>query len=116
VVDLVRLDWQEAVVDEHGLRGQVIATDGPFGNLVTNVSAEDFFRLGYQRGKNVPVMLGEQEMTLPFVRTFNDVPLDKPLLYIDSRGRLSFAINQGNFAGTYDIKPPVKFSIPKAKD
>jgi S-adenosylmethionine hydrolase len=36
---LVRLDLKSASVDDKGLTGEVIALDGPFGNLVTNVSA-----------------------------------------------------------------------------
>ena len=40
VAKLVRLDLRPAKVDAQGLTGEVIATDGPFGNLVTNVSAE----------------------------------------------------------------------------
>ena len=48
---LVRLDLASAKLDERGLSGEVIATDGPFGNLVTNVSGDDFLKLGYaQRG------------------------------------------------------------------
>src|SRR5579864_1311528 len=55
VKSLVRLDLQAAKIDDQGLHGEVIATDGPFGNLVTNVSADDFLKLGYQRGQTVPV-------------------------------------------------------------
>ena len=44
---LVRLDLAASRLDEHGLSGEVIATDGPFGNLVTNISGEDFLKLGY---------------------------------------------------------------------
>ena len=39
---LVRLDLQAATIDDKGLQGEVIATDGPFGNLVTNVDADEF--------------------------------------------------------------------------
>jgi len=112
---LVRADWKLASVDDHGLQGQVIATDGPFGNLVTNVNAEDFFKLGYQRGQTVPVTLGNARMAIPFVNTFSDVPLRKPLFYIDSRGRLALAVNQGNFAAIYGIKPPLTLFIPRAR-
>ena len=83
---LVRLDLAPRRLDERGLSGEVIATDGPFGNLVTNISGEDFLKLGYGHGQNVHVTIGETEMDIPFVRTFSDVPLKKPLLYIDSRG------------------------------
>jgi S-adenosylmethionine hydrolase len=113
--DLVRLDLKVATVDDRGLHATVIATDGPFGNLVTNVDAEDFLKLGYQRGQEVPVKVNEREMKIKFVKTFSDVPLRQPLLYIDSRGRLALAVNQNSFAATYGVKPPAALEIPRAK-
>jgi S-adenosylmethionine hydrolase len=110
---LVRLQLSPATMDSNGLRGEVIATDGPYGNLVTNISSDEFFRLGYARGQTLPVTIGDKKMDLPFVRTFSDVPLNSPLLYIDSRGRMALAINQGNFATTYKINPPQAISIPR---
>ena len=111
---LVRLDIAPAKLDDHGLSGEVIATDGPYGNLVTNINAEDFLKLGYARGQTMRVTLGKSEMDIPFVRTFSDVPLKKPLLYIDSRGHLGLAVNQASFAATYNVKPPVAIFIPHA--
>lgn len=110
---LVRLDLQAPKVDAQGLQGEVIATDGPFGNLVTNVDAEDFLKLGYQRGDTVTITIGERKLELLFVRTFSDVALGKPLIYIDSRGRFGLAVNQGSFAAIYGIKPPVKFTMAR---
>jgi S-adenosylmethionine hydrolase len=111
---LVRLDIAPAKLDDRGLTAQVIATDGPFGNLVTNISGEDFLQLGYSRGQTVPVTIGKTELKIPFVRTFSDVPLNAPLLYIDSRGHLGLAVNQGSFASIYGIKPPQSVLIPRA--
>jgi S-adenosylmethionine hydrolase len=114
VKDLVRLDWKVATVNDRGLNATVIATDGPYGNLVTNVDAGDFLKLGYERGQEVPVTVGGKEMNMKFVKTFSDVPLNQPLLYIDSRGRLGLAVNQNNFAAVYGIKPPAPLFIPRA--
>ena len=111
---LVRLEIPLPKLDERGLTAEVIATDGPFGNLVTNVSADEFAKLGFQRGQNVTVTIGSSQMEIPFVRTFADVPLGKPLLYIDSRGRLGIALNQANFAATNGVKPPVTIFIARA--
>jgi S-adenosylmethionine hydrolase len=116
VSKLVRLDIAPAKLDVHGLSGEVIATDGPYGNLVTNVSGEDFLKLGYQRGQTAHVTIGKNEIDIPFVRTFSDVPLTKPLLYIDSRGHLGLAVNQGSFAEAYGVKPPVEIFIPRANN
>ncbi len=115
VKDLVRLELKAATLDDRGLSAMVIATDGPFGNLVTNVDAEDFLKLGYQRGQEVPVTVGGKEMRIKFVKTFSDVALGQPLLYIDSRGHLAMAVNQNSFAATYGIKPPAALLIPRAK-
>jgi S-adenosylmethionine hydrolase len=43
-----------------------------------------------------------------------DVAVGKPLLYIDSRGRLGLAVNQGSFADIYAITPPVAIAILRA--
>jgi hypothetical protein len=112
---LVRLELKAVAVDVHGLSATVIATDGPFGNLVTNVDAEDFLKLGYRQGDEVPVTVGGRDLKMKFVNTFSDVPVGQPLLYIDSRGRLGLAVNQNNFSAVYGVKPPVGLSIPRAK-
>lgn len=115
VKDLVHLDLKIAKVDERGLNASVIATDGPFGNLVTNVEGTDFLKLGYQHGQEVEVKVGEKELKMKFVKTFSDVPVGDPLLYIDSRGHLGLAVNQRSFAATYGIKPPAQLVIPRAQ-
>jgi len=111
---LVRLKLEAPRLDARGLSGEVIATDGPFGNLVTNVSGDDFLKLDYGHGQNVHITIGQREINIPFVRTFSDVPLKKPLLYIDSRGHVGLAVNQDSFAATYEIKPPVPIFISRA--
>jgi len=111
---LVRLDLTPSKMDARGLTAEVIATDGPYGNLVTTITGEDFLKLGYSHGQVVPVTIGHTELKIPFVRTFSDVPLNTPLLYIDSRGHVGFAINQGSFASNYKIQPPQPISIPRA--
>ncbi|HEX6494014.1 MAG TPA: SAM-dependent chlorinase/fluorinase [Acidobacteriaceae bacterium] len=109
---LVRLQNTSATTDASGLHGQVIGTDGPFGNLVTNVPAATFAKLGYTLGDRVPVTIAGISYVLPFVKTFSDVPVGEGLLYIDSRGRLSVGIDQGNFADVRHVAPPVPIEIP----
>jgi S-adenosylmethionine hydrolase len=113
VSKLVRLDIHYATVDDKGMHAEVIGTDGPFGNLVLNVPADTFTKLGYQLGDTVPVTLNGHNYEFPFRKTFSDVPAGKPLFYIDSRGRLSLGINQRNFAETYKVEPSAKLFIPK---
>jgi hypothetical protein len=63
--------------------------DGPFGNLITDVKAELFQKLGYRLGDRVHIRVGRVELTVPYVTTFGDVPIGQPLLCIDSSGFLS---------------------------
>jgi S-adenosylmethionine hydrolase len=52
-------------------------------------------------------------MKIKFVRTFSDVPVGQPLLYIDSRGHLALAVNQNSFSATYGVKPPAALFISR---
>ena len=113
VSKLVRLDIHYATIDEKGMHAEVIGTDGPFGNLVLNVPADTFAKLGYKLGDSVPVTLDGKHYDFPFHKTFSDVPIGKPLFYIDSRGRLSLGINQRNFAETYKVSPSAQLLIPQ---
>lgn len=113
VSKLVRLDIHSATIDDKGMHAQVLGTDGPFGNLVLNVPADTFAKLGYKLGDTVPITLDGHNYEFPFHKTFSDVPVGKPLFYIDSRGRLSLGINQRNFSETYKVPPSAKLFIPR---
>ena len=112
VARLVRLDIRSATIDDTGLHGMVIGTDGPFGNLILNVPSETFARLGYKLGDLVPVRINGRDYEAPLVKTFSDVAVGKPLFFIDSRGRLSIGLNQRSFAETYGVQPPAVIFIP----
>ena len=111
----VRLNIQPPEIQDTGISGEVVALDGPYGNLITNISEEIFQQIKYQTGEMIHTRIGEREFDFPFVKTFGDVPVGKPLFYIDSRGRLGLAVNQGNFADAYKIHPPVPIVIYRKK-
>jgi S-adenosylmethionine hydrolase len=113
IKDLVRLNPVVATVDAKGITGEVIGLDDPYGSLITNVQGEDFKKLGYALGEKVKVQIEKKPYTFPYVKTFMDVPVGEPLLYIDSRGRVGFAINERDFSKTYKISPPVSVFIPR---
>jgi len=110
---ITRLEVPQAVTDASGIRGLVVALDGPYGNLVTNVAGEDFRKLGFSFGDTVHARIGDKAFAVPFGATFGAVAPGQPLLYIDSRGLVSLAINQGNFAAANGIVPPVSLAISR---
>ena len=52
-------------------------------------------------------------MVLPYVKTFMDVPVGDPLLFIDSRNRVSIAVNQGDYSKKFGVAPPATIFIPR---
>jgi S-adenosylmethionine hydrolase len=113
VQELVRLTPKMPTVTDKGIQGEVIALDDPFGSLITDISGDEFKKLGYNFGDKVTVQLNKKPFTLPYGKTFMDVPVGAPLLYQDSRGRMGLAINQGNFSQVHKITPPVPLFVPK---
>jgi S-adenosylmethionine hydrolase len=114
VQQLVRLTPKTATVTDKGIEGEVIALDDPFGSLITDISGEEFKNLGYKLGDRVTLQLNKKPLTVPFTRTFMDVPVGDPLLYIDSRGRVGLALNERNFSAVNKITPPAPIFIPKS--
>lgn len=113
VAQLVRLTPKTASVTDKGIDGDVIALDDPFGSLTTDIPVDEFKKLGYVYGDKVTVLLNKRLFTLPFEKTFMDVPVGDPLLYIDSRGRVALALNERNFSEVQKITPPASILIPK---
>ncbi len=113
VTDLVRLSPRVATIETKGITGQVIGLDDPYGSLITDVQGSDFKNLGYELGDKVPLKIAAKQYAFPYVKTFMGVPIGQPLVYIDSRGRLGVAVNQGDFSKKYAISPPAALFIPR---
>ena len=95
--DLVRLSPPVASIGTKGITGQVIALTIPFGSLITDIQGSDFKEMGYlPAGRS---HLDRKSSThFPYEKTFGGVPVGQPLVYIDSRGRVGIAVNQGDFS------------------
>ena len=113
VPQLVRLTPRTSTTTANGIAGDIIALDDPYGSMVTDIPADEFKKLGYNLGDKFRVELNKKPVTLPYVKTFMDVPVGDPLLYIDSRGRVAIAINQGNYSKKFSIEPPGTIFIPR---
>lgn len=112
VKSLVRLDLAPPEVGPEGARVHAIGTDGPYGNLILDLSAEAFAGLGWSFGEVVPLTVADRPEPAPYVRTFSDVPQGAVLLYPDSRGRMSLALNMGNYAAARRVGPGAEVFIP----
>jgi S-adenosylmethionine hydrolase len=59
------------------------------------------------------VRINKKPVSLPYVKTFMDVPMGESLLYIDSRGRVGVANNEGNYSKKFGVTPPGTIFIPR---
>jgi S-adenosylmethionine hydrolase len=110
---LVRLIPKVSIATDKGIEGDIIGLDDPYGSLITDIPGDEFKKLGYNLGDRVVIQINKKPVTLPYVKTFMDVPVGDSLLYIDSRGRVGIANNEGNYAKKFDITPPGTVFIPR---
>jgi len=113
VPQLVQLTPKTSVTSENGIEGDIIGLDDPFGSLITDIPGDEFKKLGYEIGDKIIVQLNKKPLSVPYERTFMDVPVGEPLLYVDSRGRIGLALNEGNFSAVNKITPPGTIFIPR---
>ncbi|HEV3482817.1 MAG TPA: SAM-dependent chlorinase/fluorinase [Candidatus Acidoferrales bacterium] len=113
VKNLVRLNPPVAAIGTKGITGEVIALDDPYGSLITDIQGTDFKELGYSVGDKVTLTIEKKQYTFPYQKTFMGVSIGQPLVYIDSRGRVGIAVNQGNFSKEYGVTPPLSIFIPR---
>jgi len=113
VTELVQLTPKVSRTTENGIEGDIIGLDDPFGSLISDIPGEEFKKLGYALGDKIIVQLNKKPFSVPYVKTFMDVPVGEPLLYMDSRGRIGLAINQGNFSQVQKFTPPGTLFIPR---
>jgi S-adenosylmethionine hydrolase len=110
IEDLKTVEIGTYTLTEQTLSGCVEILDVRFGSLWTSIPYDVFnaFRQDYQ-GKYHVVITYENTVLyddhIVFGKGFNDVQPGDVLLYNNSLNRLGCAINQGNFAKTYSIKP-----------
>jgi hypothetical protein len=113
VPQLVRLTPKTSVTTEKGIEGDIIGLDDPYGSLITDIPGDEFKKLGYNVGDKLRIEINKKSVTLPYVKTFMDVPVGEVLLYIDSRGRVGIAINEGNYSKKFGVTQPGTISIPR---
>src|SRR5882724_3519965 len=113
VTELVQLKVKTASITDKGIDGDIIGLDDPFGSLITDIPGDEFKKLSYNLGDRVTLQINKKPVTVPYVKTFMDVPVGDSLLYIDSRGRVGIAVNQGNYSKKFNIEPPTSIFIPK---
>ena len=119
--EYVALAVPPAQANANSARGTIVTLDQPYGNLWTNIDTSSVTAAGFKVGDRVRVRISHGKTAVWsdvvfYGRTFGDVPLGRPVLYVNSLDRLALALNQGNFAKRYAISAGEDWTLELVKN
>ncbi|WP_099222499.1 SAM hydrolase/SAM-dependent halogenase family protein [Listeria costaricensis] len=105
---LVQLDVAESYQTDEALFGTIDIIDRPFGNLWTNIERKQFVQFGARYGEAFELSISHHNRDIyrnymTYSRTFAELRIGEPLLYVNSLDHIGIGINQGSFAGAYAV-------------
>lgn len=106
--EIVQLELYGCKEIEHGVMGQIDILDVRFGSLWTSIPYEEFKKCDFKFGDNILVKIYNKGNvvytgTINYGKSFADVPVSTPIIYMNSAYHIAVAINQGSFAKAYGI-------------
>jgi len=105
---LISIPYRKPERAGNTVKGIIPVLDVQFGNVWTNIPKSLFDELTVGLGDPVRVRIFHNDQLIedavaPYERTFGDVALGKPLVYVNSLLNLAVALNQGNYAASHKI-------------
>ena len=114
--EVVSINYQEAVLDNGVIKGNIPVLDVQYGNVWTNIADSLVYKMGVKYGDSVQVEIWNKDSsviknTVPLVKTFGSVQEGSSLAYFNSLMNFSLAINQGDFSKTFKVYSGPEWSI-----
>ncbi len=100
---MVPAAFVDASIGADGAASTRVVHVNRYGTATLNVMAEQLALAAVRYGDSVQVAIADRWLTLPYARTFSDVPLGTPLALPDPYERVALAINQGSFAKQFAV-------------
>jgi len=106
---LISIPYRRAERAGGTVKGIIPVLDVQFGNVWTNIPKTLFDELHPDLGTPVRVRIYHQdslvdETVAPYRRTFGEVPVGAPLVYVNSLMNLAVALNQASYAASHQIE------------
>ncbi len=113
---VIELPVVDAKLEGDSVSGTIDVLDVRFGSLWTNIPRELFAKLGVPHGGRLEISIENEtrmlyKNILTYARSFADVCVGEPLVYVNSLDCMAVAINQGSFARAYNIGTGNKWKI-----
>ncbi|HFI0030032.1 TPA: S-adenosyl-l-methionine hydroxide adenosyltransferase family protein [Streptococcus suis] len=108
VNEIVEIPTVPTEVGSDYVKGAIDILDVRFGSLWTSITREEFYTLQPQFEDRFEVTIYNNDMLVyqnqvTYGKSFADVRIGQPLIYINSLYRVGVAINQGSFAKAYNV-------------
>lgn len=108
IANIISLPFKDSVIQDEVIYGHIDIIDKPFGNLWTNISRQLFKEIASLHGDSFEVAIKTDGRTIyknimTFGRSFADLHIGEPLVYVNSLDNIGIAINQGSFADAYRV-------------
>jgi S-adenosylmethionine hydrolase len=118
---LISIPYRKPQRTASKVSGIIPVLDVQFGNVWTNIPKPLFDELHVALGTSLHVRIYHHERLVdesvaPYQRTFGEVPVGKPLVYVNSLLNLAIALNQQSYAAAHKIESGPDWSIEIAKD
>lgn len=118
--EVVELPTTDTVVTENYVKGAIDILDVRFGSLWTSIEREEFLKLGIEFGERLEVTIYNNDNlvyqnSVIYGKSFADVRIGAPIVYVNSVYRMGLAINQGSFAKAYNIGVGAQWTIELKK-
>ncbi|AGU75706.1 MULTISPECIES: SAM hydrolase/SAM-dependent halogenase family protein [Streptococcus] len=116
IEDIVEIPVVETIIENDSVRGAIDILDVRFGSLWTSITREEFYTLKPRFNNRFEVTIYNNDMLVyqnqvTYGKSFADVRIGQPILYINSLYRVGLAINQGSFAKAYNVGVGAQWSI-----
>lgn len=113
---VVSIDYQRPTFVGGELKGTIPVLDIRFGNVWTNIDSACFAKLKAEKGDRLRVTITNSgnivfQGTMPYMNCFGDVPVGKPLAYLNGLLDLSFALNMKSFAQAHGLQAGPKWQV-----
>jgi S-adenosylmethionine hydrolase len=118
---LIAIAYRKARLADNQVIGIIPVLDVQFGNVWSNIPKEVFDQLHVALGAPLHVRIyhGDQlvdDEHAPYERTFGDVAVGQPLVYVNSLLNMAVALNLASYAAAHKIDSGPDWSIEIGKD
>lgn len=118
--EVLSMPYERSHIDGKALKGYIPILDVQYGNVWTNIERAKLVELGMIPGDSAQITITNNgtvvyDETIPYVKTFGEVDMGDAAIYINDLLNVAFALNQGDFAATFDVSSGPQWSVKIVK-